>query len=276
MRYASCESGGRRFAAIIEDETVRPLRGLQELSGDALEAGLASATLTGESLSVEEVRFRPVVPSPRKVICLGTNYAAHAAETSRAVPSYPRLFPKFADTLIGAFDPLNLPAESSEVDYEVELAVVIGKRVRRIGESDALGAVAGYSVANDVSVRDYQFRTDQLLPGKAWSATTPVGPWLVTPEELPDPQKLELRLELGAEVMQHASTSEMIFPVAKIIALLSEFLTLEPGDLILTGTPEGVGFLRDPPVFLSNGDVLKTTVERIGTLVNEVVRSAAL
>lgn len=275
MRFASCEFGGRKFAAAIEDETVRPLSGVEELGSDALETGLTSATLTGESFPIGDVTFRTVVPAPRKVICLGTNYAAHAAETSRAVPSYPRLFPKFADTLIGAFDPIMLPPESTEVDYEVELAVVIGKRVRRIKEADALGAVAGYTIANDVSVRDYQFRSDQLLPGKAWSATTPVGPWLVTPDELPDPQQLKLRLDLNAQMMQQASTSEMLFPVAKIIALISEFLTLEPGDLILTGTPEGVGFLRQPPVFLNDGDVMRTTVEGIGTLVNQVGRSPA-
>jgi acylpyruvate hydrolase len=275
VRYASCEVGGRRFAAVIDDDTVRPLAGVDEVSGYSLSAGLESVPVTGESLPIGEVTFRPVVPQPNKVLCLGTNYPAHAAETSRAVPSYPRLFPKFADTLIGPFDPIVLPPESAEVDYEVELAVVIRERARRVSERDALDVVAGYAVANDVSMRDYQYRSDQLLPGKAWSATTPLGPWLVTPDEIPDPQKLELRLELSGNVMQHAFTSEMIFSVAKIIAIVSEFLTLEPGDVILTGTPAGVGFLRDPPIFLRDGDVVRSTVEGIGTLVNEVVQLSA-
>jgi acylpyruvate hydrolase len=272
MRYASCEYGGRRFLAAVDGEVVRPLAGYEEINGAALEAGLEAIPLTHEAFALDAVRLRPVIPNPAKVLCLGTNYAAHAAETSRALPTYPRLFPKFADTLIGPFDRLVLPPESTEVDYEVELAVVVGTRARRVAEEDALQVIAGYAVANDVSVRDYQFRSDQLLPGKAWSATAPLGPWLVTPDEIPDPQNLELRLELGGQVMQHASTSEMIFPVGRIIAIISEFLTLEPGDVILTGTPEGVGFLREPPVFLTDGDVMRTTIDGIGTLVNEVVR----
>ena len=274
MRFASCELDGRRFAAAVDGDVVHPLAGFADL-GAALSAGLGSASRTGESIQLEDVILRPVVPGPRKVICLGTNYPAHAAETSREPPAYPRLFPKFADTLIGPFDPIVLPPESSQVDYEGELAVVVGTRARRTSEADALGVVAGYTVANDVSVRDFQFRADQLLPGKAWSATSPLGPWLVTADEIPDPQQLQLRTELAGQVMQQSSTSEMLFSVARIVAILSEFLTLEPGDVILTGTPDGVGFLRTPPVFLRHGDELRTTVEGIGTLVNRVVRSAA-
>ena len=269
MRFASCEHDGRRFAAAVDGDVVHPLADHDDLGG-ALVAGLASADAGDESIPLADVTLRPVVPQPRKVICLGTNYPAHAAETSREPPSYPRLFPKFADTLIGPFDPIVLPPESSQVDYEVELAVVIGTRARRTGEASALDAVAGYTVANDVSMRDFQFRADQILPGKTWSATTPLGPWLVTADEIPDPQQLELRTELSGQVMQRSSTREMIFSVARIIAIVSEFLTLEPGDVILTGTPDGVGFLRQPPVFLSDGDELRTTVEGIGTLVNAV------
>lgn len=270
MRFASCEHDGRRFAAAVDNDVVRPIVGVEELGGAAFAAGLDSPEFAAESFAVREVRFRPVVPRPEKIICLGTNYPAHAVETSRATPSYPRLFPKFADSLIGAFDTIVLPPESEEVDFEVELAVVIGARARRLTEAEALSAVAGYTVANDISVRDYQFRSDQLLPGKAWSAMTPLGPWLVTPEEIPDPQQLELRLDLNEQVMQQTSSSEMIFSVARIISLISEFLTLAPGDVILTGTPAGVGFLRTPPVFLRAGDSLKTTVDGIGTLVNPI------
>ncbi len=270
MRFASCERQGRRFAAAVEDDAVYPLDGAEELDGPAFVNGLMSTPRTGERFNLDEVRFRAVIPRPAKIICLGTNYPAHAAETSRATPSYPRLFAKFADALIGAYDTIALPPESNEVDFEVELAVVIGTPTRRVSEAEALGVVAGYTVANDVSVRDYQFRSDQLMPGKAWSAMTPLGPWLVTPDEIVDPQQLELRLELNGEVMQHSSTSEMIFSVAKIIALASEFLTLTPGDVILTGTPDGVGFLRKPPVFLSPGDLMKTTVGGIGELANEI------
>lgn len=272
MRFASCERQGRRFGALVDEGVVRPIVGLSELHGDALAAGLTSIPVTDEAFPIEEVTFRAPVPEPRKVICLGTNYLAHAAETSRAQPSYPRLFPKFADSLIGAFDTIELPPESEDVDFEVELAVVIGERTRRAPEADALSSVAGYAVANDVSVRDFQFRTDQLLPGKAWSALTPIGPWIVTPDEVGDPQQLDLRLELNGVTMQQESTSEMIFSVARIIAIISEFLTLEPGDVILTGTPAGVGFLRDPPIFLRDGDEMITTVGNIGSLNNSISR----
>jgi acylpyruvate hydrolase len=275
LRYASCERQGRRFIASIEDGAVSPFAGHRELNSLAIGSGLPTLELTGESFPIDEIRFRPLIPEPRKIICLGTNYPAHAEETSRELPSYPRLFPKFADSLIGAYDPIRLPPESEQVDFEVELAVVIGTPTRRVSEADALSAVAGYTVANDVSVRDFQFRSDQLLPGKAWSAMTPIGPWLVTPDEIEDPQQLGLELELNGEVMQQASSAEMIFPIAKIIAIVSEFLLLEPGDVILTGTPAGVGFLRRPPVFLSAGDEMVTTIESIGRLVNPVVRDGS-
>jgi acylpyruvate hydrolase len=196
-------------------------------------------------------------------------------ETGREIPEYPVLFTKFAEALIGPSDPIMLPPESAQVDYEGELAVVIGTAGRRIAPADALRHVAGYAIANDVTMRDFQYKTHQWLQGKAWEASTPLGPWLVTPEEVGDPGVLDLRLSIGDRVLQEASTAQMMFDVPALIGHISTFVTLQAGDVILTGTPGGVGFRREPQVFLRPGDTVRVEISGLGAIENAVVAEQA-
>jgi acylpyruvate hydrolase len=214
----------------------------------------------------------PVVPSPAKVICVGSNYAAHVAEMGNPVPQHPTYFTKFPASLAGARDDLPLPPESDRVDWEAELCVVIGTPGRRIARDRALEHVAGYTVLNDVSMRDWQKRTTQFLAGKAWDGCTPVGPWLVTADDLP-PGAAGLRIscEVDGRTVQDSHTGDLIFDVATLVADVSVFTRLEPGDLIATGTPGGVGAGRTPPEFLRPGSVVRTAIEGIGSLANRFV-----
>ena len=217
----------------------------------------------------------PVVLAPRKIICLGLNYESHIKEMGRELPTYPTLFAKFARCLIGARDPIVLPAVAERVDWEAELAFVIGAEVRHADRATAGAAIAGYSVLNDISIRDYQSRTLQWLQGKTFESSTPLGPHLVTPDEVvDDPAEtpdLEIRCEVDGDVRQLARTGDLVFGPADIVAYVSQILTLEPGDVIATGTPSGVGAGRKPPLFLSSGQVVHTVIEGIGELVNECV-----
>lgn len=220
--------------------------------------------------------FRPLipVPHPNKIICLGLNYESHIREMGRTPPTYPTLFSKFDGALIGPQDPIVLPPVSDRVDWEAELGVVIGRPGRDIAESAALDHVAGFTVINDVTARDWQIRTSQFLSGKTFERTTPVGPVVVTPDELPlGGAGLPISCEIDGVVMQQARTDDLVFSVASIISYVSRIITLLPGDLIATGTPGGVGAGRDPQVFLSEGQVMTTTVGGIGTLCNSVTRT---
>lgn len=225
----------------------------------------------GPRQALDDLELAPVVPAPRKVLCLGLNYASHIREMGRDLPAHPTLFGKFARTLTGPRDPIPLPPESDEVDWEAELALVVSRLVRRASRGEAIEGIAGYTVANDISMRDWQWRTTQWLGGKMFDGSTPVGPALVTPDELggdagaPD---LEIRCEVDGEVMQRSRTGDLLFDPADIVAYASTILTLEPGDLILTGTPGGVGASREPRVFLQPGQTVRTAVEGIGELVN--------
>lgn len=270
MRFASCLLGDRRVAGLVEDDRVRPLRDVVELGRDTPSELLADPPLTDERLPLAEVRLLPAVPHPGKIVCVGLNYRAHAEEGGYDVPDYPALFTKFAETLVAAGDPILLPPESAAVDFEAELAFVVGRRVRRASGADALEAVAGYTVANDISMRDYQYRTAQWLPGKNWAASTPLGPFLVTSDEVGDPHELDISLELNGERMQSANTSQFIFDVPTLVATISEFVPLAPGDVVLTGTPSGVGYRRDPKVLLRDGDRVTVEIERVGKLENPV------
>src|SRR6266498_23149 len=217
-----------------------------------------------------------LVPRPSKVICLGLNYASHIQEMGRELPKYPTLFAKFPGTLIGAYDPILLPRVSEQVDWEVELGVVIGRPARHVSGDEAIAAIAGYTVVNDVSVRDYQTHTNQFLAGKIFERTTPVGPALVTLDELPGGgADLAVRCEVDGQVMQHSRTFDLLFGPAEIIAYVSEIITLEPGDLIATGTPAGVGAARTPPVWLRPRQVVRTVVEGVGECVNRCVPEPA-
>jgi acylpyruvate hydrolase len=222
----------------------------------AAEAGLDRAAL----------RLGPPVPDADKVICVGLNYREHAAEAEMAIPDFPVLFGKYRNALIGDEAPLALTDVSEEWDYEAELAVVIGRRGKAIAEADALDYVGGYMPLNDISARDVQLRISQWMTGKMLDDSAPCGPELVLADEVPDPQALTVRLRLNGEVLQESSTAEMIFPVARLIAYISTYLTLEPGDIIATGTPAGVGFKRDPVVRLQPGDLVETEIEGLGVL----------
>jgi acylpyruvate hydrolase len=232
-----------------------------------------AAAGAGARRPLASLRLAPVVVRPPAIVCVGLNYAAHAAESGNETPSYPTLFAKFTSSLVGAHDDIVLPAVSSSVDWEVELAFVVGGRGRNLSEADALRAIAGYTVANDVSMRDWQSRTSQFLQGKAFEACTPVGPALVTPDDLPGGSAEDLRLtcEVDGIAMQDSRTSDLIFGVGAVAAYISQIMSLEPGMLVLTGTPSGVGAARKPPAFLRDGQVVRTTIEGIGVLENHCV-----
>lgn len=263
------------------------MRSLLEGGASALERASAAAAFAGPLLRqsgdsgrgqaegiffpAEAVRFAPPVLNPGKIICLGKNYKAHAQETGADIPTAPIIFTRFASTLSGPYDPIPIPRASDKVDYEGELAVVIGKRGRYIREEDAFDHVAGYMILNDVSVRDYQMKTSQWTLGKNFDASAPTGPALVTKDEVPDPGHLDVRTIVSGEVLQESNTSLLIFPIPYLIAYLSEVFTLEPGDVISTGTPEGVGFVRKPPRFLKAGDKVRVEVAGVGYIENPVV-----
>jgi 2-keto-4-pentenoate hydratase/2-oxohepta-3-ene-1,7-dioic acid hydratase in catechol pathway len=219
----------------------------------------------------DEVMLGPPVPDPEKIICIGLNYRDHAGEVAMELPPAPILFPKWPNALVGDGQPIVLPPETSRGDYEGELAVVIGRRVRRVSESDALGAVAGYMPFNDVSARDLQMQVSQWAAGKAIDTFAPCGPELVLVDEVGDVRGLEVRTRLNGETVQSASTELMIFPVAALIAYIASLITLEPGDVIATGTPAGVGFTREPPIALAAGDVVEVEIPGVGLLTNPVV-----
>jgi acylpyruvate hydrolase len=219
----------------------------------------------------EAIQWLPPLTAPSKIICIGLNYSAHAAEAGFQLPTYPSVFVRFNSTLIGHRAPLLRPRESVQFDYEVELVAVIGRAGRRISKEAALSHVIGYSVFNDASIRDYQMKTPQWTVGKNFDGTGAFGPYLVTHDEVPSGgDGLQVRTRLNGRVLQDSSTSDLIFNVATLISLLSEACTLQPGDLLVTGTPAGVGFTRKPPLFMKAGDVCEVEVEGVGTLVNPV------
>ncbi|MFI9628793.1 fumarylacetoacetate hydrolase family protein [Streptomyces sp. NPDC052042] len=272
MRLASVVVGGRESAARVESGCYHllPYRDVGELLRRPEWRTLAGAE--GETARADEVRLLPVVPRPDKIVCLGRNYAEHVAETGNDLPEHPVLFSKFRASLTGPYDDVPMPRASDRLDWEAEVAVVIGVGGRDIPEAEALSHVAGYTVSNDLSVRDWQSRSRQWLAGKAWDGLTPLGPHLVTDDELPPGAAgLEISCEVDGVVMQQAGTDKMIFDVPTVIAEISTFTLLEPGDVILTGTPSGVGNAREPKIFLSPGQVVVTRVEKIGETRNRIV-----
>jgi acylpyruvate hydrolase len=274
MPFASYEHQGGRHVGRVDGDSLLPLEGLTEL-GAATPADLLAATKLAEAAPVPlaQVRLRPVVPRPEKIICVGLNYLAHVGETGRDLPEYPVFFTKFASALIGPYDDIALPPESDQVDFEGELAVIIGRVGRRVSRADAMRHVLGFTVANDVTMRDYQYKTHQWLQGKAWDGSTPLGPYLHTPDEV-DISALTLSTRLNGIEMQSSSTSMMIFDVPRLVSTISEFTEVKPGDVILTGTPGGVGYRRDPKVLLSPGDEIVVEIEGLGSVVNHVVAEA--
>jgi len=217
------------------------------------------------------VHYLPVITNPDKILCVGINYKAHQEETGRDPTSHPTIFVRFAGAQIGHEQPMIRPVESDRLDFEGEIALVIGRRARRVAKANALDYVAGFSCYNDGSVRDFQRHTTQFTPGKNFAGTGGFGPWLMTPDECGDLGAMELTTRLNGEVMQNATASLLIFGFAEIIAYCSTFIELVPGDVIVTGTPGGVGVARNPPVFMKAGDVIEVEVKPIGVLRNRVV-----
>jgi 2-keto-4-pentenoate hydratase/2-oxohepta-3-ene-1,7-dioic acid hydratase in catechol pathway len=223
-------------------------------------------------------RLHAPVPDPSKIVCIGLNYRDHAIEGGKAIPTEPVVFAKFPNTLIGHGSPIVLPGISQKVDYEAELVAVIGRKAKNVPVEEALEYVAGYTIGHDVSARDWQFRGEerQWTIGKTFDTFGPMGPHLVTADEVGDPHNLPIRLRLNGQVMQNSNTKEFIFPVPVLIAHLSKVMTLEPGDLIFTGTPPGVGSARKPPVWLKEGDEVEVEIEGLGVLRNPVLAEFAL
>jgi 2-keto-4-pentenoate hydratase/2-oxohepta-3-ene-1,7-dioic acid hydratase in catechol pathway len=221
--------------------------------------------------AISEVEILPPIPTPEKIICVGLNYIDHCKETGLEPPSSPVIFSKYANAIVGHNAEVKIPINSSEVDFEAELAVVIGKEAKCVSEKDANDFVFGYTIMNDISARDLQFTDGQWSRGKTADTFAPTGPVIITKDEIGDPHNLSIILELNGEVMQDSSTSNLIFNVPQIISFLSQSMTLKPGDLIATGTPPGVGMGRDPKVWLKNGDQMNITIEKIGTLSNIVI-----
>ena len=228
--------------------------------------------LSGPRIDLREVQFLPPIQRPGKIICVGLNYRDHAAEGGFEIPGYPTIFARFSSSLTGHNTPLVCPKVSDELDYEGELVAVIGKRSRHTSRENALAHIAGYSIFNDGSVRDYQFKTSQWTMGKNFDRTGAFGPVFVSADELPPGAKgLGLETRLNGVLVQSASTDDMVFDVAALVSILSEAITLEPGDIIVTGTPSGVGVARNPKLFMKPGDVCEVKIDKIGTLTNHVV-----
>jgi len=219
-------------------------------------------------LEIAGPQFLAPVPNPGKLICIGLNYRDHAAEAGLTAPAEPVVFAKLSNTVNGPYRPIRLPRASEQIDYEGELGVVLGQTCKGVNEADALDYVAGYLAVNDVSARDVQHRNGQWVLGKSPDGFAPMGPALVTADEVGDPQQLDLRTRIGDEVVQSSNTREMIFPVARLISFISEFVTLEPGDVIATGTPAGVGGAQEPPRWLQPGETVRVEFPRLGALAN--------
>jgi len=252
----------------------RDLKSLIASGPSALAAAKAAAAKAPASakLALDGVKAALPIDPPGKIICVGLNYALHAKEGGHAMPTYPSFFLRVPTSLVAAGAPVIRPKVSNQLDYECELTIVIGKKGRNIPEAKALDYVFGYTLFNDVSVRDFQRKTSQWTPGKNFDGTGPLGPWVVTADELP-PGAAGLRImtRVNGETMQDSNTSDLIFSTAKTIALLSEFMTIEPGDVIATGTPSGVAHARKPPAWMKAGDKVEVEVEKIGVLANPIV-----
>ena len=271
MRLATIRDGDRTLAVRADgDEAVElPAADVREVLGR--EGWQDWAAADGPRRPIAGLDFAPLIPSPDKIVCVGLNYRSHIQETGREPPEHPTLFAKFRSALIGANDDIALPAASQAVDWEAELAVIVGSRARHVSEDDAPGVIAGYAILNDVSMRDWQNRTLQWLQGKTWEHSTPLGPWLVTTDESPGPSR-EISCEVDGEQMQKADTADMVFGPATLVSYISTILTLEPGDVIATGTPSGVGAGRGR--FLAEGSEVVTRIAGLGEQRNTCRREA--
>jgi acylpyruvate hydrolase len=270
MRLATLRTGpGQTSAARIEGDQAVLLEGFEDVGAVLAADALATATTAdGPGLTLDQARFAPVVPAPGKIICIGMNYRSHIKEMGRSGPSHPALFAKTREALIGAGEAIQLPPESERVDWEGELAVIVGKSLRRADLIEAAAGIGGYTLMCDTSMRDWQYRTSQWLQGKTWENSTPLGPWLVTPDELaPD---AELTTRIDGKLVQQAKVADLVISPVALVSYISTFVRLEPGDVIATGTPGGVGHARQPPTYLKAGQTVEIAVTGIGTLRSEV------
>ena len=274
MRFVSFTHNDKPSWGRIDGDAIVDLSGHAPDLKTAIAQDLLSSKADGPRLNRADVRLLPVIPNPGKILCVGHNYEEHRVETGRDRTDHPSIFTRFADTLVGADDPIILPKVSTNLDYEAELAVVIGKGGRHISADNAMAHVAGYACFNDASLRDWQWHTRQFIPGKNFPATGAFGPELVTPDEITDLETVLVESYLNGERMQGATLDHMLFPIPQIIAYVSAFTPLSAGDVIATGTPGGVGAKRNPPVWMKSGDAIEIRISGIGSLTNRVVEEA--
>ena len=278
MKLLSYESGGQASYGVVSGEGVvdlgrrLPYADLRALiAADALGEARAAAAGQDADARLDGITYLPTIPHPDKVICVGLNYQDHRAETGRTEETAnPTLFNRFANAQTGHGQPMIRPSASDNYDFEGELALIIGKPGRHVAEADALAHIAGYACFNDGSVRDWQFHTSQFLPGKNFFASGALGPWMVTSDEIPDPAALRLITRLNGQEVQNATTDMLIFTIPRLIAYISTFTELSPGDVIPTGTPGGVGARRNPPLWMKPGDVVEVEISGVGTLRNPI------
>jgi 2-keto-4-pentenoate hydratase/2-oxohepta-3-ene-1,7-dioic acid hydratase in catechol pathway len=283
MKFATFRVGDRATWGVIDGDEAVDVGATFRAQYADLKAVIADGALTQVSSEIAKaarhplgkVAWLPVIPNPDKILCIGLNYETHRRETGRAVAEYPTVFIRFANTQVGHLGGIVLPRVSRDLDFEGEIAVVIGKAGRYVTRENAWSHIAGYSCYNDASVRDFQHHTHQFTPGKNFPATGAFGPWMMTPDEIGDVTSLLLQTRLNGVVVQEARISQMIFDIPRQIEYCSTFTRLEPGDVIVTGTPGGVGAKRTPPLWMKPGDVVEVEIERLGLLRNDVVAEAS-
>lgn len=263
------QPGSLPAVGIVEGDSVRRVEGFASMC-DAIAAGLPAIVAANKSAAVPlaQVKLHAPIPRPPKVVCIGLNYRDHAIESGMAIPTTPVVFSKFSNTVIGPGDTVIVPKNSEKPDWEAELGVVLAKPGRHVSKENAMDYVFGYTIINDVSARDWQLQTSQWLLGKTFDTFCPMGPWIVTADEIPDPHKLRIGLKLNDETVQDSNTKELIFGIPEIVEHLSKVFTFEPGDVISTGTPPGVGLGMKPPRWLKPGETMTVFIEGIGELVN--------
>ncbi len=273
MRLVTVESGAGPRAALLRDGRVHEIAGDEDLTIEALlEADALGSVepVAGDGVAVEDVALLPPLTHPGKIICIGLNYRAHAEEQGKEPPEMPTFFAKFRTSLAAPGATVPVPPWTKRLDYEAEVAFVIGKRCKDVSEADAMDVVAGYTLMNDLSARDYQRRTPQWMPGKAFDGGAPLGPAFVTADEAGPHDAIGIAMHLNGEEMQRSSTADLVFSVPALVAYLSMLMTLEPGDVVATGTPGGVGSMRDPRVFLAPGDECVVSSPQLGELVTRL------
>ncbi len=276
MKIATARTGnGRTNAVLIEGDLVRPTAYPDVRAFLAADGVQRQRAPLGDPVPLNSVTLAPVVPRPEKVVCLGLNFVTHIAEMGRTPPAYPTFFAKFARCLIGPRDPIICSPVIEQADWEAELAVVVGHSIRDATPEQARRAIGGYTVFNDVSARDWQFRTEQWLQGKAFEGSTPVGPWLVTPDEVDHAADLRITCSVDGTIMQDGRTSDLLFRPESALSYLSQVVTLVPGDVVSLGTPSGTGYGQDPKQFLMPDQIVRTEIEGIGVLENRFERRSS-